>query len=887
MSSHLGWDALYVDDLGAATPSYTTPSDVRFSNGSNSSGVGLHINRNVGDLYGSMGTRVWDANGDIGAGGVLMGTSIQNDTGSDITSFSLGYVGEHWWVRSGDPGTFEVSFSTNATSLQQGSGDWNDINELTYTTQRTGTSINLNGRTTEREDQREVFRPVTIELDTPLADGESMWIRWFSVNQPGIDQSIGFDEIRFTANPGASPFNTNLTIGTDADPTGLNWQHADRIIDLGAGSGATGNLTVAAGQTLEFYDLYLGVDASDASGTLVVDGAGASATLTRDTGFSGLVHVGVDGSGEIEVTNGGSFEGNFLRVARNEDSTGSVIVSENGSFVNADSSIRFGEASGAQGDLTITSGGTFTNDGDWIRFASAEGSSSDILVDGGTFINNGGFMHIGSEGDASLTIQNGGIWTNSSSQHVGRETTSDSSMLVSGDGSQASTGSFLYIGNEGTGSLTVEDGALVEVGSDLRFGVADTGSGTGLVTGEGSRVEVGLFLHVGSEGAGSLTISDGAHLETGTESSNAGISVAASTGSEGSEFIVTGENTTVLSRNFLRVGRSDDGSMQISDGATVTVESDIRVGEAGSTASLSVSGTNTTLSSDEVIDLGNGVGSNSAGTLNISDGASVSSGGEVNLGRNSSTTGTVNISGGDSQLSADDTITVGRFGDGFLNVTTGGEVSAGANLIVADSGDGSVLVNGSGTTIAVSNDLLMGASGDAIGGFTGTGSMASVEIGNDGVVNVSGDSAIRGASTLHINGGDLNTGIFDAADSASTVLFTLAANGETGAIFASDADVSGANLELILGHQPNLFDVFVLLNLDDPNASINGLFSFDGTPINEGDLLTVSTGSFEQEFAATYLHNGNNFALTAIPEPRSASLLAAFLGFILLIRRRS
>lgn len=331
VSAALGWDALYVDDLTSATPVYTTPPTVRFANGSNSTGIGLYINRNVGDLYGSMGTRVWDSNGNMNTGGVLMGTSITNNTGAPITSFSLGYTGEQWWARTGDDGTFNVSYSLDASNL--GDGTWEPINELDYRSERTSTgNFSVNGRSVIREDNRRPIRPVVVDLDTPVQDGETLYLRWFSVNQPGVDQTIGFDEVRFVANPAPSVFNADLVIGTDADPNGFGWDYTDRIIDLGAGVGESGSLTVPAGESLLFYDLYMGVDGADASGTLTVDGVDAAVTLSRDTGFGGLVHVGVDGSGEILVTNEGSFEGNFLRVARNENSQGSITVSEGGGF---------------------------------------------------------------------------------------------------------------------------------------------------------------------------------------------------------------------------------------------------------------------------------------------------------------------------------------------------------------------------------------------------------------------------------------------------------------------------------------------------------------------------------------------------------------------------
>jgi T5SS/PEP-CTERM-associated repeat protein len=237
--------------------------------------------------------------------------------------------------------------------------------------------------------------------------------------------------------------------------------------------------------------------------------------------------------------------------------------------------------------------------------------------------------------------------------------------------------------------------------------------------------------------------------------------------------------------------------------------------------------------------------------------------------------GTLNVSDAESTLTVTEFISVGRFGSGSMTVSDGGSVTAGTNLVISDqaSSDGMVLVTGSGSTVAVTNNLLIGNNA--------AGEMSLV---NGGSVTVDGDTTVRNASTLAIAGGTLTTGLFDAADAASTASFTLAANGETGGIFATNADVSGTILDLVLGHQPNMFDVFVLLDLD-PNNSITGTFSYLGNPVNEGDLLTVTTGSFSQEFEATYTYNGSSFALTAIPEPGGISMIFGF-GLLALAHRR-
>lgn len=95
-------------------------------------------------------------------------------------------------------------------------------------------------------------------------------------------------------------------------------------------------------------------------------------------------------------------------------------------------------------------------------------------------------------------------------------------------------------------------------------------------------------------------------------------------------------------------------------------------------------------------------------------------------------------------------------------------------------------------------------------------------------------------------------------------------------------------LAVSLEFQPEVNDVFVLIDNQGGNPLL-GSFAFDGTTVGEGSLIEVVTGDFSQVFSATYLHEGNSFALVAIPEPAAAAALAGLVifGIVLLRRRRA
>lgn len=208
-----GWYSLYVTDPSEPSTTSTVPDLFRSTNGLGSSPIGLYWFRSSGVAEsGSLGTRHFDgSSGSVGTGGVYFGTAITNNTAFSLTSFSLGYTGTQWTHTSGGAGTFDVSYSTNATSLVTGA--WSGIEDLAFTSPFSGaaSTVTLNG---ELAENRVVFDPVTISLSETLAPGETLWLRWFSVNMGGIDQSIGIDDVAFSAIPEPSTVALWFGLGT-------------------------------------------------------------------------------------------------------------------------------------------------------------------------------------------------------------------------------------------------------------------------------------------------------------------------------------------------------------------------------------------------------------------------------------------------------------------------------------------------------------------------------------------------------------------------------------------------------------------------------------------------------------------------------------------------
>ncbi len=92
-------------------------------------------------------------------------------------------------------------------------------------------------------------------------------------------------------------------------------------------------------------------------------------------------------------------------------------------------------------------------------------------------------------------------------------------------------------------------------------------------------------------------------------------------------------------------------------------------------------------------------------------------------------------------------------------------------------------------------------------------------------------------------------------------------------------------LEIELGYQPELNEVFVLID-NQSGSPLDGFLSFGGSTLGEGDEFTVTSGAFTQLFGITYQHDGNNLALTAIPEPSTWTFFAGLAVAGLLLARR-
>lgn len=456
--------------------------------------------------------------------------------------------------------------------------------------------------------------------------------------------------------------------------------------------------------------------------------------------------VGSVGDGTVSILNDpsgpyGVLVHNDIFLSFQENVNGAVTVSGAGSGLASDESLYVGYK--GNGILDVTDGGQISADESWI------GVFPDV------------------SGTASISGANS-TWMNTSN---------------------------LLVGAWGQGNLIISDGAEVTapevfisgmpsewIGEDAQYPNAiPNGQGTVSVTGENSRLNVTAptTLNVGGWGEGILSISNGGtvtsensviggydpfynNLDSYAQYFDPGTDLGGGNGI----VTVTGDPSLFQSQ-YLTVGFSGNGTLDISDGAEVQTDSTWMGFMPDSIGIASVSGVNSLwTNAGEMGDLAVGIWGQ--GNLMIQGGALVTSeevyiGGvsfdllEIPYDENFITngTGTVTVRGDGSTLNVtgDNTLYVGYFGQGILAVNEGGGVNATVGAVGFERGStGVVTVDGNGSFWQL-NDV--GEANGTLGvGIDGDGQLT---ISNGGRVTTT-DAMVGGSNVSDLDPQDYPTG---------------------------------------------------------------------------------------------------------------------------------
>jgi len=429
-----------------------------------------------------------------------------------------------------------------------------------------------------------------------------------------------------------------------------------------------GSVTVDSGSTIESYYGYLGY-ASTATGQVTVDGS--DSTWTNSSCF----FIGCHGNGTLDVTGGGALNsGGYEWYYYEDEELGGYYIGES---YNA----YIGCFSGSTGVVAVNgSGSTWTNSSSLGVGSSGNGTLN---------ITNGG--HVTSGGKYYYEDEYGQIYELYCDSRIGSSSGSTGVVTVSGDGSTWTNSDSLRVGYSGEATLNITDGGAV---SSSSASIGDGSSSTGAVTVDGSGstwTNSGYHLHVGRYGSGTLNITDGGAVSSGSASIGYGSS---STGA----VTVSGASSTLTNSGKLYVGHYGSGTLAIIGGGAVSNDSGYIGYESGSTGEVMVDGSGSKWTNGDFSELH--VGHYGSGTLTITGGGAVSNN-FGHIGYASGSTGEVMVSGADSTWTNSGHLYIGDEGSGTLNITDGGSVTVSSRTYVAyDTGStGTINFGTSGGTL--------------------------------------------------------------------------------------------------------------------------------------------------------------------------------------------
>ncbi|MEM7625872.1 MAG: PEP-CTERM sorting domain-containing protein [Planctomycetota bacterium] len=569
-----------------------------------------------------------------------------------------------------------------------------------------------------------------------------------------------------------------------------------------AASGGFGELSVAS-------DLRIGLNATNTfDNKAILDGANATATV------GDVIYAGENGTGTLEVRNGATITGARLRVGSGVDSNGSLLVTGDSSLLTATTDLVV--ATNGIGDATVSDGGRIAASGEfWVGYSGSavgtltiddatvnvgQGNSGNFYIGGRDDVTNAG-------GNGTVIVENGGLITSALDTIIGSNETSSGVLTVTGAGSiadfsdngaGATINDLTTVGGRGGGILNVNAGGeLAAEGLYLNSASANTQDVELNVDGMGTEINVDGALIVGNAGSATATISGGAQINTAfnpdTNVINRRVIIGLGTNSDGSSLTLTGNGTRLdyfdnerLSVGFNGGSTTNRALLEVLDGAVVQLaqpgealadQGFIVVGdEANGNGQIDVRGAGSLL---EGRYLNIGESTNTSGLVNITDGGEIRANDFSEVGAAGTGSSFMNISGSGSlfEVGTDDSansvfqgdLSVGAGGvgtNGTLNIFDGGTARnvrtayvgrfSGSNGTL-NLGDQAVGDNGALATWEVGQDLhIAGTANLAVSGSQTSGS-GTVNINENGLLDVTGQTVIKDRGTVTLNGGELAT----------------------------------------------------------------------------------------------------------------------------------
>jgi hypothetical protein len=198
-----GWFALFYDGLRAT---YTVPETILPTSGPGRLDTAFYLYRpepraSATPLDAALGTQPTDQRAPgVGSGGIFYGVALVNRTNTTLDRLRLSYRVELWRLATtrNKQSTLSASYRVGGQGLAEGA--WTLVPGGVYTTPLAAEpdtqARSLDGNAPEHRS------PFDLALaGLALAPGQTLWIRWFDVNNSLADHGIGLDDVSITLSP--------------------------------------------------------------------------------------------------------------------------------------------------------------------------------------------------------------------------------------------------------------------------------------------------------------------------------------------------------------------------------------------------------------------------------------------------------------------------------------------------------------------------------------------------------------------------------------------------------------------------------------------------------------------------------------------------------------
>jgi T5SS/PEP-CTERM-associated repeat protein len=702
---------------------------------------------------------------------------------------------------------------------------------------------------------------------------------------------------------------------------------------LGAGFRGEGSVTIAGGVTVASRNVYLGYH-SAANGQGTVEGSNSKWTITGD------LNVGFNGTGRLNIANGGSVDvARSTYLGRAGASVGSIHF-DNGTL---NTKSLWASPNELHGTGTVNTNGVVSDIN--LVFDANHPAQQQIMLasapDQNVTINlnadGSGAIGAGYRGESSLTIADG-VAVRSNAGYIGYHNGSNGTATISGEDSAWIIGGELSLALNGTGELTVSNGAA------LSSVTGNIGHGKLTVTGQGSLWTNSSLLAVGAFGLSGeppaeLRIFDGGRVVSFTQPTGVPLANGIGDGFGSNGLVsVSGAGSSWTHQWLLTVGGDGSGMLMISDGGRVTSNGGVIADGSGffltGTSSVTVTGIGSEWINSGVVTVGNG----RAAALTISNGGRVTStDGFIAAGFTSFSTApaTVTLSGDNSRWDISGRLAVGggsftSGGPALMTVGSGTTVDVGGETRIFRQGilklDGGTLATSeirfdfsggqfqwtAGTlhvgryNANLTNSAGMLAPGEPIGNTTITGSYtqqaaATLQIEIGGINPTSQHDVVTVQSNVAL-GGQLQLALINSFVPGPHNIFTvLSATGNVTGAFSNIANgqrlltSDGAGSFLVHYGSTSAFNTRQIVLTNFESALLPGDFNRDGS-VDAADYVVWRRSPSGNALVDTtnYQTWRSNFGRTAalsagsasVPEPSALAIFGAFLFAGMLTRLR-